>query len=430
MNTTGVASDGSVSLNSGTSNTHGMSMRRKALPKEGQMLRYCRWADPKSPYVVELETEIADRLIESIPGPQSDQEEFGGLLIGEFAKAAKPTLRIDDFVWIGHQTSENPRFELTPEERIQLSSTRRRLITPTRTVLGFFRTHARLGPLSLSASDRELLEREFRRAIHIALVIRASNSPTAALFVQDERGHMPSHPAYAEFRFDSQELSRIAQSAQAARGASALRPQLAPRQPEPAAGPLTKMQGLSPSAGLARRNGRSHFWLTFNAFHRLGSTLRSLDIADPMRLTRFAFIWRDIRAGRSLLLPLAISCVVLCLLFTLWAPITASVLFRGPQLRISANDRDGMVEVRWDTRRAESERPRSATLIVEDGDLSREIRLSPSELKAGAAAYAPLGDHMRFTLILSFPNSMTIAQSIDWVSKSSAAPASTASDKA
>jgi hypothetical protein len=391
------------------------------LPGDGQALSYCRWADLQSPYVVELETGLADRLLASIPDRQSESEEFGGLLIGEYAKAAKPTLRIDDIVWMGHRTSGNPLFELTPEERIQLSSIRRNLITPTRTVLGFFRTHARGGPLVLSASDRELLEREFRHAFHVALLIRANHAPTAVFFVQDERRRMQAGPAYMEFRFDSGELSRAAMPVQAVRSTPTLGPRPESRQPEQLPSFLSKTQEVSTSVGRSRRDGRLRFRLGFKVFHRLRRAL----------IAAFASTWRDLLAYRSILLPLALSCFALCLLFTLWAPFTASVLFRAPQLRLSAKGNAGMIEVRWHPRLPDSERITSSSLIVDDGTLSREVRLSPAELKLGAAAYTPLGGRVRFTLVLRFPDSMTITQSTDWVGKPPAgADTATASDRA
>lgn len=364
-----------------------------ALPDGVPTLTYCRWADPPSTYVIELETGLADRLLANIPNRQSELEEFGGLLLGEYVKAAKPTLRIEDVVWIGHRTSDNPLFELTPDERIQLSSTRRKLITPTRTVLGFFRTHARPGPLVLSATDRELLEFEFRRAIHIALLIRANHLPTAAFFVQDEHRRMQANPACAEFRFDSRELSRFTASAQPVRGTRA--PHRAGQWPK-----SVSQRKTSPEPGVAPD-------------------------------TTPASISRSLLPNRAILLPLVLSSIMVCLLFTLWAPFAASVLFRNSQLRLSAIGNAGMVEIHWNTRLSGSERVKSATLVVEDGDLSREVRLSPAELRSGAAAYAPRASHVRFTLVLSFPDSLTITQSTDWIEKPSiGSHTATALDKA
>lgn len=377
-----------------------MTISPKIPPTEEQALSYYRWAGLHSPSVIEFETGLADRLLAGISGRRSEREEFGGLLIGEYAKAAKPTLRIDDIVWIGHNTGANPRFELTPEERIRLSSTRRNLITPTRTVLGFFRTHARIGPLILSAADRDLLESEFRRAIHVALLVRVNRTPTAAFFVQDKHGRMQAHPAYPEFHFDSQELSRFATLVRPVGARPALNPPPFSRKPNP--------------------------WLTSisQARWRLGSgSARLLNCA--------ASIWRDLLPHRSILLPLAVSCLLFCLLFTLWAPFTASVLFRAPQLHISARGTPGMVEVHWNTRLADSPRIDSATLIVDEGNRRREIRLSSAEFQSGTAAYTPSVGRVRFSLVLSFPGSLTVTRSTDWIETAPPAPrATTASDKA
>ena len=141
--------------------------------------------------------------------------------------------------------------------------------------------------------------------------------------------------------------------------------------------------------------------------------------ARSARITTPASIWRDLVAYRAILLPLVLSSIAICLLFTLWAPVTASVLVRNSQLRLSAIDNAGMVEIHWNTRLSASERLKSATLVVEDGDLSREVRLSPAELRSGAAAYAPIASHVRFTLVLSFSDSLTVTQSTDWVEKPS-----------
>jgi hypothetical protein len=328
---------------------------------------YFRWQHERSPYVIEVSLQMAARLLPEIRAAQRAGKETGGLLIGSFPKAKVLTLRIDDYLVIARPDAETSRYHLSVEERAILSTARHRLIDQQTPVLGFFRSDRSKQRLALSAEDRSLLNLEFRRAIHVALLISATEPHRAAFFVPDLNGTMQAGPPLSEFVFDPEELAPLAVPV-----------------PESAAVSNSKVADETDAA--------------------LDATVsRSRDSAQ-----------RSIRWKGSWFLGLAAGAIVACLFLTVWASTTRRLLAKGRSLGLVVDTHSRILELRWNQHQPDLLRASSATLTITDGAIRRQWTLSPREMRLGSVAYQRRGARVNFMLSLHLPDSMELVQSAVW----------------
>jgi hypothetical protein len=276
------------------------------------------------------------------------------------------TLRVEDYVLIDRRATDSTRFILTPELGARVSSTRHRLIEKQTPVLGFFRSHLRSDPLVLSPEDRKFLNTEFRKALHIAFLIRAVEPRLGAFFVPGSDGVIPSGPALDEIRFDADEFDRLALQHRLS-GATAMNDI-----------PTDFAKGVKPS----RHEGRPH---------------------------------RN-KAARWVLLPsLGTAAALIILLLTAWAPTTADILLGRPQPRLTVARHDaGMLELRWNPKGRDLQKAESGTLTVRDGNAERRVRLKRFELTEGRIVYQHQSGSVQFTLALHLSDSADLVQTVSW----------------
>ncbi|HXE14465.1 MAG TPA: hypothetical protein VN633_20230 [Bryobacteraceae bacterium] len=149
---------------------------------------YLHLSKEGSPYVIELNTSILPKLTADVVIGAQAKREIGGLLLGTFPRSGGVTLRIEGYLLIEKERSKEARYVLTAEQRAGLSSKRHRLIEGGTEVIGFFRSHIRRDALGLRAEDRKLLEIEFGKALHTALVIRTRAPYTGGFIFPDAEG--------------------------------------------------------------------------------------------------------------------------------------------------------------------------------------------------------------------------------------------------
>ena len=323
---------------------------------------YLRLEHSRSPYVIELSVEMIPRLLALVEAGRKHGWEVGGLLIGSFPRSAALTLRIENFAAIERRSEDPPPYNLTVEQRARLSTIRHGLIQEQRAVLGFFRSHLRTGKLSLSTEDRNLVAIEFRKAIHVALLIRAEAPHTGAFFVPDRDGVLQSGLPLPELQFDAEEFARQA-------------PVRAPKAP-----------GISdmPESGSEESLQRRKTWLVRR--------------------------WRDRRiewvAGAVLF--------ALCLCLTIWAPLTAQLLAGGEALKLTATERSQMIEVRWNRRQRDIEQGAPCVLTITEGGTERRFTLSPAELRVGCILYHPRTARAEFRLSIRLRDGAELVQLAKW----------------
>ena len=108
----------------------------------------------------------------------------------------------------------------------------------------------------------------------------------------------------------------------------------------------------------------------------------------------------------------------LCLLLTIWAPFTDALLkVRGGDLALRTTQHEGMIEVMWNNRQPEIARATGAVLSIKDGDYSRQLRLTPFELRTGRVSYQRRTDHLTVRMTIELPESAEIAQSVEWTKR-------------
>ncbi|HEX6547013.1 MAG TPA: hypothetical protein VF023_11945 [Bryobacteraceae bacterium] len=171
------------------------------------MNEYLHLSKEGSPYVIELNTLVLPKLTADIAIGAQSKCEIGGLLLGTLPRSAGVTLRIEDYLLFEREQAKEARYVLSVEQRAGLSSKRHRLLERRTEVLGFFRSHIRRDALGLRAEDWKLLEIEFGKALHTALVIR-TRPPYTGGFIFPDTERTSRIPRAAQFQAEG--LARMA----------------------------------------------------------------------------------------------------------------------------------------------------------------------------------------------------------------------------
>jgi hypothetical protein len=329
-------------------------------PVEQSPAGYLRLQHARSPYVIELSTEVVGRLLGEIAKGHEHGFEIGGLLTGSFPKAAALTLRIENFVPVERPSGDERLYNLRPEQRARLSTLRHRLIEQQTSVLGFFRSHLRKEPLALSNDDRELLTTEFRRAIYVVLLIRADMPHRAAFVIPEGDGNLPTGPPIPELQFDADDIALTSHK------------------------PIDELSTV-PGRQIARSDTGAN----------TGPSVPAVWIAAAS----------------------ATMVILLCLSFTAWGSVTARLLTGSQGLGLAVRDHAGIIEVRWNSRQRDLEQTEAAILTVEDGGIEHRLALTPAQIRLGAVGYQPHGRHVRFTFTVPLANSAELVQRTEWMAR-------------
>ena len=419
--------------------------------------QYYLWSHPQSPYAIELRLDIIDRLMTDLRAAQSIRLETGGLLIGTFVRAAYPTLRIEDYEIVGRGPEDGLPYNLTNEQKTRFAAVRHKFISKQIRVLGFFRSQIRGGPLALSAEDRELLSAEFRRAIHIALLIRLSARPTAGFLVPSATGEIQNEPAWNQFPFETEELSRLsdvqhrAPAWQGTFGQSETPEPLPPRAaasaeiPTARIGDAVQPRELAQAAqapGSSDSPTRPHPTAALRAsatvplIRDLRVPVAPLQSPPPPVAARppvaasippapTAPVSTAIQnrgparaSGFSVAGLLTGAALLLIFCFTVWGGFTADLLSGSNRLDLAATETGTITHLEWNHDMVQLRKADSALLTIQDGPEKHEISLSPAELKAGSVAYRRHSSTVVFTMTLNLPDSLSLVQSVTVVAGS------------
>ncbi len=335
-----------------------------------------RFEHTRSPYVIELQLDLVPRLLEEISRRASEGVEVGGLLIGSFPRAAVLTLRIQDFVLIERRTDDDAYYNLNPEQRARLSTTRHNLIQEQRSVLGFFRSHLRREKLALSADDRDLLATEFRRAIHTVLIIKAKSPYDAAFFVTDTEGALQAGPPLPDFQFSGGELIQTV--------------------------PVATVKSV-PMSSIAVADSSAISQAMVEQKAVLPAVHEIINVLDR----------------KMVLLGSALACCVILasLALTAGASLTERLFPSQKALRLTVVDQENMLEVHWNHQQPDLRQATSALLIIRDGKEERRLMLTVPELRFGSVAYQRRTNQVEFRLSVELPDSVELAQSVVWSPK-------------
>lgn len=109
---------------------------------------------------------------------------------------------------MARRPENGPVYVPHPETHRHLHEIRLRAQRRDRSVVGFFRSHARSAPLLPSVTDRSLMSEELAQGVYALLLIEARR-PHFATFFLSAGGQLPEEPSTREFVLDEEEFKAL-----------------------------------------------------------------------------------------------------------------------------------------------------------------------------------------------------------------------------
>jgi len=340
--------------------------------------------------------------------------EVGGLLIGsiDHAGSGQTIVRVQQVEVVPCVYARGPSYLFTDDDKTAFDQARERWIPDASRPLyavGYFRSHTRDG-LSLSAEDRELLDRHFPDPANIALLIRPfAGKPIQAGFFFRENGAFQQETPLP-FIFSRQELGREAIPA-----TRAVEP---PPVPQPAPSEVnTQAKPVPPAASAASRSApRRIIPLAEESFLARAESVP--EVPTPATLPEQPV---KKRSGLSPLvwIPLCFAMLVIGLAAGLMAPRYLGTIFAGANtapytLSLSVSQDGDSLTVHWNPDAPAIRNALSGTLEIEDGGYSKPVQLDSAHLQNGSIIYRNSSPSVRFRLVLSEGPRVTLAEIADW----------------
>lgn len=313
---------------------------------------YIRWSPDRSPYNLELRLDLVTKIAAQVSVSEQLGVELGGFLIGTFPAAHAPTIRIDDIEMVSNGSADDTVFLPEPVELQRVPGVRAR--PRGSAVIGFFRTHARIGPMRPSLADRSILAQEFKKSSYVVLLIQAKAPHTAAFFAA-ANGQLPQEPSVREFQFDENEFKALPE----------IPAEAAASQPEP--------------------QQEKKF--------------------NKAKLRVFATI--------AALILIAIGACVLMWSFARQASL-AQWFGSGNQLHLTATREDHLLRISWNHAAKDLSQATGATLVIMDGQARSEVQLGMDDLRLGSVQYSGNSSRVQVHMLLSTPNGQVAADSVEW----------------
>ena len=316
---------------------------------------YIRWSPDRSAYSVELRLDLVTQIAAQIKLSERLGAELGGFLVGSFPIAPVPTIRIDDIEMVSNGSEDDTVFLPEPNEFRRFPDMKYSSRARDLAVIGFFRTHARIGPMRPSLADRSLVAQEFRNSPYVVLLIHAQAPHTAAFFVA-ANGQLPQEPSVREFQFDENEFKSL---------------------PE-----------VPAEDGEARRT-RLRLPFKFNV--------------ETARV-----YWKV-----AVLVLVAIGA---CALMWSFAHQASGPPWAGAsnQMHLAVTPEDRLLRISWNHDAGDLNQATSATLVIVDGGIRSELPLEMDDLRLGSVEYQQSGSRVQVQLKLSKRSGQVSADSVEW----------------
>ncbi|HZS57249.1 MAG TPA: hypothetical protein VFA65_22805 [Bryobacteraceae bacterium] len=319
---------------------------------EEEVPLYIRWSPDRSAYSIELRLDLVSKIAAQVSISEQLGIELGGFLVGTFPAADVPTIRIDDIEMVSNSSADDTVFLPEPAEMHRLPEVRAR--ARDLTIIGFFRTHARIGPRQPSLADRSIFAQEFKSHPYVVLLIQAKPPHTAAFFVASN-GQLPQEPSVREFEFNEDEFKSL--------------PEISAETPEGLPIPVQEKK------------------------------------IDKNRLRVFVTI--------AALLLIAISACALMWSFARQASLP-QWFSSGNQLHLTVTSEDQLLRISWNHSASDLNQATSATLIITDGAIRSQVALGLDDLRLGSVLYQGKSSHVGVHLMLNTPNGQSLGDSAEW----------------
>jgi hypothetical protein len=330
-------------------------MAKTAVPPTDDLPLYIRWSPDRSPYAIELRLDLVSTIAGQIKLSRQSGTEMGGFLIGTMPAMPFSTLRIEDIEMISASLDDSTVFLPEPSrwDALRVTSGRQKR---NEAIVGFFRTHLRMGPMRPSLGDRTMLQ-DLCAEPCVVLLIRAQLPNMAAFFVS-QNGQLPDEPSVSEFLFDEKEFKSL------------------PEAPQQTAAPLTPVEETT-DAG------------------KLGLYTRIAALA-LIAVGACALMWSFARQ-----------------------PSVPRWLGGHSQLHLTiARENKQLLRISWDKSARELNRASGARLIINEGSARSEVQLGMDDLRLGSVEYRPAGTHVNAQITVDSPEGPLNSETVLWPANS------------
>jgi hypothetical protein len=321
-------------------------------PTTDDLPLYIRWSPDKSDYAIELRLDLVPKISSQISLSKELGTEVGGLLIGALTRSPVPTIRIESIEVVSSGSHDDTVFLPEPSRFRSFAEARDRRERELG-VIGFFRTHARLGLMRPSLADRSIFGQELQETPYVVLLIQAQSPHTAAFFIA-EKGQLPEHPSVREFEFDENAFKALPE----------VPPELSAKQ-------VVEKQREPP-------------------LRRIG-----------------------LYARMAALIAIAVGACALMWNFA-HQPSLPGWFSSGPQLHLSIAPEGNLLRVSWNHSASELNQATGATLIIDEGARHAELSLGVDDLRLGSIEYQGSGGEVSARMVLNTPKGQTRGDSAKW----------------
>ena len=319
---------------------------------------YVRWSPDRSAYNIELRLDLVAKIAAQVNLSEKLGIEVGGFLIGSFPTADVPTIRIEDVDMVTNGSDDDTVFLPEPGEYLRFSAGNRRKPGRELDTIGFFRTHARVGPLRPSPVDRSILAQQFGTNPYLVLLIQARGRHEAAFFVSTN-GQLPAEPSVREFEFDEREFKSL---------------------------PEVTSDGAGDAEILTPKTSRR---LKIGPYATIAALLL---IAIGACALMWSFARQAIMPGAANQLHLQVA----------------------PEDHVAQSS---LLRITWDHSARELSQATGGTLIITDSGGHSEIPLGLDDLRLGAVEYNGAGAKVGVQMMLNTPGGQILGDSAEWNSQ-------------
>jgi hypothetical protein len=362
------------------------------------------WSAPGGAFSIQISFDVIDRMAAEIMKafwslPKRGVE-IGGILLGRVSEG-EPAV-IEDYEPVGCEHRRGPSYVLSEPDRRKLEKALRKA-RGGRQVVGFFRSHTRLG-LYLDKDDMAVIESYFSNPNHVFLLVRpeASGVGTAGFFFWEE-GDIHRQSTYREFPFSTEKLREPAGAPTPAPVLVELPPSKAPAAakvaPAVAAAPVLVKRPEAPAAN----TGVSREVPAGEAAYPAQSR--------PGRIPRLAL---------AAAAAVAVFSAGVAEYYIVRSPAAATPALSAPLLEVQQNG--AYLMVNWDRGAPAVRDATRGVLSVTDGSYRRHLALDEQQLRSGSLAYLPLGSDVSFRLQL-FGGKAPVSESLRVVTAEAVATA-------
>jgi proteasome lid subunit RPN8/RPN11 len=328
-------------------------MPRTQAPQTDDLPLYVRWSPDRARYGIELRLDLVSEIAAHVDASNRLGYEIGGFLVGTLTNTPVPTLRIEGIEMVSNGSDDDTVFLPEPSRILSLPGSRA-AHDEGGGIVGFFRTHVRVGPMRPSLADRSILAHEFDSKPYVVLLVDAQAPHTAAFFVAQD-GQLPEQPSVRDFEFDENAFKAL---------------------PEVPAG--------VPEARPVEADVRA---------------------ADTRNLGLYARL--------AALILIAIGACALMWTFA-HQPKRPQWFDAGKQLHLAITPDDKLLRISWNHSAKDLNQATGAMLVITDTGGRSEVQLGMDDLRLGAVEYQANGGEVNAQMILNTQAGPVNAASARW----------------